>query len=224
MKKKLAIGGVVLVVLIVGGYLGFQWYLSVYKAESEVVKVEAKEVETKEETSAGVEINSMADLDGKYFSEVTEKVSSEILFKIGGSTSTQGTFKDFEIVFEHSESAKSISVNIDPSSVYTAESTRDKHLKEDKFFDVAKYPKIEFSSNEIIKGDTSYIAKGQIKFMGVKSDLDVPFNYIGQSSEDENIEIFEGKFDFNRVKYGMQEASGIENEVTISFYCALRKK
>ena len=59
--------------------------------------------------------------------------------------------------------------------------------------------------------------------MGLESKINVPFNYLGQSNEDENVEIFEGKFDFDRVKYGMEGASGTENNVTISFYCALRK-
>ena len=60
--------------------------------------------------------------------------------------------------------------------------------------------------------------------MGLSNKLDVPFNYIGQSSEDVNVEIFEGQFMIDRVKYGMEGTSGADNNVTISFYCALRKK
>lgn len=223
MKKKLIIAGVVLLVLSIGGYLGFKWYLNTHKAESEVVKVGAKEVENKEETSQGVVINSMADLNGTYISEVTKPVSSEVIFNIGGTTATQGTFKNIDISFQHTDSTKSINVKIDPSSIYTAEDMRDDHLKGEDFFNVAKFSEIAFSSNEIVKGDTSYIAKGTINFMGLESKINVPFNYIGQSSEDANVEIFEGKFNFDRVKYGMEGASGTENNVTISFYCALRK-
>jgi polyisoprenoid-binding protein YceI len=224
MKKKLIIAGVVLLVIAIGGYFGFQWYLNTHKAESEVVKADAKEVETKEETSKGITINSMVELNGTYISELTKPTTSEILFKIGGATATQGTFKDFQISLNANDSIKKIAVEIGVSSIYTAEDMRDEHLKGDEFFNVASFPKIKYTSSEIVKGDTSYIAKGIIKFMGIENKLSVPFKYIGQSSEDENVEIFEGEFDFDRVKFGMEGASGTENNVTISFYCALRKQ
>jgi polyisoprenoid-binding protein YceI len=224
MKKKLIITSIVLLVIGVVGYFSFQWYLSTHKAESEVEKVDANEVEEKEETTKGVVINSMTGINGVYISEDTKPVSSEIIFNIGGTTATQGTFKKFDVKFEHTEEVKSIEVIIDPSSVYTAENMRDEHLKGEDFFNIDKFPSITFSSSDIVKGDTSYIAKGSIDFMGLKSSINVPFTYIGQSSEDSNVEIFEGKFDFDRVKYGMEGASGTENDVTISFYCALRKK
>ncbi len=224
MKKKLIIGGVVLIILAIGGYLGFQWYLNTHKAESEIIKVEAQEVENKEETSNGVVLNSMVALNGTYISEMTKPVSSEIIFNIGGTTATQGTFKDFLISLEAKDTTKTIYVEIDASSIYTAEDMRDDHLRGEDFFDVAQFPKITFESNNITKGDTSYIANGLIKFMGLESQLSVPFNYLGPSSEDSQLEIFEGKFDFDRVKYGMKGATGTENNVTISFYCALRKQ
>jgi polyisoprenoid-binding protein YceI len=211
MKKKLIIAGVVLLVLAIGGYLGFQWYLNSHKAESEVKKQETT-------------LKSFDDLEGKYVSEETKPVTSEIIFNIGGATATQGTFKKFSVVFEITEASKNISVEVDVSSIYTAEEMRDEHLKSDEFFHVEKFPKIIFSSNDIVKGDTSYIANGTIKFMGLTNNLSVPFNYVGQSNDDENVEIFEGKFDFDRVKYGMKGDSGAENNVTITFYCALRKQ
>jgi polyisoprenoid-binding protein YceI len=224
MKKKLIIAAIVLVVLAIIGYVGFQWYLSTHKAESEVQKTETKEVENKDQTASGKTINSMAALDGIYVSEVTSPKSSEILFNIGGATATQGTFKEFSIQLEVSGDAKKITVEINPSSIYTAESMRDDHLRGEEFFHVGKFPKITFTSNEIITGDTSYLAKGNIEFMGMSNEITVPFSYVGPSSEDDQVEIFEGKFDFDRVKYGMEEASGAENDVVVSFYTALRKK
>ncbi len=224
MKRKLIIAAIVAFAVGLVGYFGFQWYLSTHKAESEVVKLETKEPAIKDKTESGVTINSINELSGTYTSESTEKVSSEILFKIGGATATQGTFKKFEVSFEISDSMKNLNVVIDPASIYTAESMRDEHLRGDEFFNVKKFSNITFNSSNIVKGDTSYLAKGSIEFMGLKSDLTVPFTYEGQSSEDDQVEIFQGKFDFDRIKYGMQEASGAENKVTVSFYTALRKK
>ena len=66
-------------------------------------------------------------LSGTYTSESTEKVSSEILFKIGGATATQGTFKKFEVSFEISASMKNLNVVIDPAHIYNAENKNGEH-------------------------------------------------------------------------------------------------
>ena len=224
MKKKLIITAIIIVALGIIGYCCFQWYLSSHKAESEVKKPDSKEVAIKDQTKTGKTINSIAELNGTFVSEVSNPKSSEILFNIGGATATQGTFNDFKISFETNDSVKNLQVEINASSIYTAEDMRDDHLKGEEFFNVKKYSKITFTSNEITKGDTSYLAKGKISFMGLTSDLSVPFSYIGQSKADDQVEIFEGKFNFDRVKFGMAETSGAENQVVVSFYTALRKK
>src|SRR5438094_10247071 len=58
-------------------------------------------------------------------------------------------------------SKSSIDVTIDASTVDTSEPNRDKDLKSDKFFDVAKYPTITFKSKKI-----ESVSAGKLKIAG----------------------------------------------------------
>jgi len=97
MKKKLIIAVIVAFAVGLVGYFGFQWYLSTHRYEPNTEKPPSKEVKLKEETSKGVVLNSLTELNGVYVSETTNPTTSEIIFKIGGATATQGTFKKFEV-------------------------------------------------------------------------------------------------------------------------------
>jgi len=55
----------------------------------------------------------------------------------------------------------SVNVTIDATSVDTREPDRDKHLKSDAFFDVAKYPSMTFKSTKVEKN-----ADGSLKITG----------------------------------------------------------
>jgi polyisoprenoid-binding protein YceI len=62
----------------------------------------------------------------------------------------------------------SVNVTIDAASVDTREADRDKHLKSDAFFDVAKYPTITFKSTKIEKNaDGSLKITGDLTIRGV---------------------------------------------------------
>lgn len=206
-----------------GGWFGFQSYINAHKAESEVEKSETAVSGEQETTEAGVTINKFDHLSGTYVSEKSEPPTSEILFETYGATATKGTFKDIEIsaTFDGTEQA-SISVIIDVASIYTAESTRDSHLKGEEFFNIAEYAKISYQSKSVIKGESGYIAKGDITFMGASKSLDLPFTYVGSATGKENTEVFEGTFEFNPTIYGMESDAG--DKVTITFYTELKKQ
>lgn len=223
MKKKIIIGIIAAVILAGGAFLAFKLYLKYNKANSEVEKSETTINGTQEKTNSGVTLNNFDHLSGTYKSEKATPPTSEILFQTYGTTATQGTFKEIEISAEFNGiNQTSIQVVIDVTSIYTAESTRDKHLKGEEFFNTDKFSKITFSSNEIIKGDTSYIAKGDISFLGNTKSLEIPFVYNGSANNKENTEVFEGRFDFNPEKYGMESDAG--DNVTITFYTELKKQ
>jgi len=62
----------------------------------------------------------------------------------------------------------SVNVTIDAATVDTREPDRDKHLKSDAFFDVAKYPTITFKSTKIEKNaDGSLKITGDLTIRGV---------------------------------------------------------
>lgn len=223
MNHRLANIFVILVIFAAGAWFGFKSYLLHNKAESQVEKSELTVSGNQETTDAGVSINTLDHLSGLYKSVKTDPPSTEVLFKTYGTTETQGTFKELEVSATFGDPDNSIiHVTIDPASVYTAESTRDKHIKGEGFFDIEKYSTIDFLSNELIKSDSSYIAKGNITFLGNTKPLDIPFKYLGSASGKENVEIFEGKFSFNPIPFGMGEDAG-EN-VTVTFYTELLKQ
>jgi polyisoprenoid-binding protein YceI len=225
MKKKIIIGVIALVILGGAGIMIFKNYLDNTKAETEVV-IQETTVKNSEETDKGYVINNFDHIHGVYLSEETKPITSELMFSVDGMTGTTGKFNKFEIQIEFDSTGQDqITVVIDAASIYTASDLRDEHLRDkEEFFNVKKYPNIIFKSTEIIKGDTSYIAKGELEFLGKTNPIEIPFLYNGSKKDDENIEVFEGKFNFDRIQYGMSESSSIGNVVTLWFYTALRKK
>jgi len=66
----------------------------------------------------------------------------------------------------------SANVNIDATSLDTREPDRDKHLKSDAFFDVAKYPTMIFKSNKVEKNaDGSLKITGDLTIRGVTKSV-----------------------------------------------------
>ena len=61
-----------------------------------------------------------------------------------------------------------ISFSIDVNSISTDNDSRDKHLKSEDFFNVAAFPKIEFTSTSMKKtGESTYKLSGDLKMHGV---------------------------------------------------------
>lgn len=205
------------------GWFSFQSYLNSNKYKEEIKESDTTVNGTQEETQSGITLNNFNHLSGIYHSEKTDPITSDIVFETFGATAAKGTFKDFEITASFNESDQfELEVSIDVASIYTAESMRDDHLKGEEFFNVEKFSTITFKSNQIVKGDTSYVAKGDITFLGNTKSLDVPFIYKGSASGKENTEVFKGSFNFNPIAYGMESDAG--DKVTVSFYTELLKQ
>ena len=97
-----------------------------------------------------------------------------------------------KIVFNPQQlNASSINVTIDAATINTSNGTRDKHLKKDGYFDVAKYPTIQFIATKIVASGSSYIAEGILTIKGISKNISLPFtataykggyNFIGEIS------------------------------------------
>lgn len=195
-------------------------------AKSELNKSEVGQADSLVKTGSGKMINNVDVLSGTYLSGNTNgTVTSELFFQVGGMQETVGKFNDFRISFIGGEK-DSVKVEIQSSSLFTDNEYRDEHLMTGDFFDVENYPTIDFTSGEIIIGDTSYVAKGELSFIGKKMPIDVPFTFVGEGKYEEGKEFaaFEGRFDFDRIKYGMKEDAAIGNVVNVWFYAELVKK
>lgn len=68
-----------------------------------------------------------------------------------------------------------VRIDIDAQSINTANKGRDEHLRSADFFDVAKYPKITFTSSDVRKEGDRVRVQGTLQLHGVSKDLVLSF-------------------------------------------------
>lgn len=204
--------------LIIGVIIGIVTAVLVY------FFVLAGNADSKKEESK-VEKGSMTELSGTYLSS-TDSKKAEIFFVADGTKEARGYFSSWSATLEIDgsiESAK-ITLTVDPSSVNTENSTRDKHLTEEDFFNVSKYPEFTFTSKNIKKVDgENYKAIGTLNFLGEDWDFEFPFTYRGKGEIDgKEFGSFKGSFKFDHTGHGMKK-SGDADDVAIEFYVDMIK-
>ena len=224
MWKKIIIGGVIVGVIGVAAVFIIPW--GEYESKLEKSDIENKvDYDTTQTEEKGPP--SLDQLEGTYYVNSKKSDAAEILFHLDGLKNTKGGFEDFEVTFTVPEdfTKSQLDVVIQTKSINTGNTMRDESLLEDDFFDVAKYPTTEFHADEVILGDTSYIAVGEILLNGKTTALDLPFKHLGGGGEGKNaFEAFEGYVEFDRTKYGQEATSGVGDIVRLSFYCELKKQ
>lgn len=113
-----------------------------------------------------------------------------------------------DIIFDANKLPESkFNVEIDANSINTGNGLKNRHAKGDGWFDVKKYPRIKFSSTQIIKSSTGYIAIGILDMHGVQKQISIPFTY-----EDN---VFEGSFNVNRLDYKIGTLEGNASKASI---------
>lgn len=175
------------------------------------------------EENASIDVLKGLELKSEIADEIT---SSEIAFSVEGLFDTKGYFKQFEILFKVSEKnpeEAKFKVLIDVNSIFTNEKTRDKSLLSEEFFNTASYPNIVFSSKSLERLSNGYKVIGTLEMMGLIKEFSFPFEFLGVSNNDkgEEIGIFKGEFDIDRVEFGMLEDVTIGNIVHVEFYTEL---
>ena len=75
--------------------------------------------------------------------------------------------------------ASSIDVSVDASTVDTDSEMRDDHLKEDEYFDVAKYPTITFRSTAITVHENAIKVKGLLAIKEIKQEIEFDAKFLG---------------------------------------------
>lgn len=125
-----------------------------------------------------------------------------------------GSFTGFQgsITFDpQNPSAGSFDVTIDASTINTDNSLRDKHLKEDNYFDVANYPRIHFLSTKITGKGNAFTMYGQLTIKGKSKDISFPFS----AAPVDDGYVFKGSFKINRKDFGVGSTSTISNELEV---------
>ncbi len=141
--------------------------------------------------------------------------ASGISFRIGNMriNTVSGTFNGMQgtVKFDTQDLAgSSFSVCIDAASVNTGNSRRDKHLKEDEYFDVERYPDICYVSDIISRTDDGFITRGKLTIKGVTRIVSIPFVKEGNT--------LRGSFSLNRLDYNVGEGVStflVSNQVSL---------
>ena len=213
MNKKVKIFGFILIISLFG--------LLILKSWGEPVsELEKSNIETLDQ-------NDFSLILGSSWKNKKDGKSSEISFYIDGLKDTKGFFKDFDIIFNVTESPlnSNLKVSINVNSIYTENEYRDEALMGEEFFNSEIYPVIEFYSNNIIKSKSNHNTTGELNMMGKGKELSFPFEFKGMTiDKDSNkIAIFEGAFEIDRTDFGMETVTSVGDEVSIKFYCELYK-
>lgn len=109
-----------------------------------------------------------------------DKSHSQVGFEIGHLviSTVEGRFNNFEGTFEYDDTKGELSkltAQIDVASVDTNDAKRDDHLRGADFFDVAKFPKMEFKAEDkvAIKPNQTKTVKGDLTIHGVTKKVDL---------------------------------------------------
>lgn len=154
-----------------------------------------------------------------------DPVHSGINFKIRNFVSkVPGAFTEFEgkIHYDKENPANSkVTASINAGSVDTRNQKRDGHLANEDFFDIAKFPTIEFSSTEWTKtGDGTYIVTGTLTMLGVDKPVELEVSFLGEMQARRNtVSGWEVKTVLDRSDWGMtygSPATSLEVEVEIN--------
>jgi len=109
---------------------------------------------------------------------------SEVSFRIRHLVSqVRGSFRDFSVRVETNEAdpaASKVNFTIQAASIDTGNADRDKHLRSADFFDVEKYPTINFVSSKITpKGNNRFEVTGTLTMHGVAKEITLPVEFTG---------------------------------------------
>ena len=121
-------------------------------------------------------------------------------------------------------SSSKFNVSISATTVDTDNNSRDKSLRSDEYFEVAKYPEINLESTKISlsnSADGVYLFTGNITIHGVKRGIIFPFNAELINGD----YLFTGNFDLNRLDFGVGDRSAVlSNKVAVSLKVIAKRK
>jgi polyisoprenoid-binding protein YceI len=118
-------------------------------------------------------------------------------------SNTKGKFNTFQGTLDYDIASKTLHAaegTIDIASIDTNNEGRDKHLKNEDFFNVKKFPKMTFKSSSVKKtGDNTFEVTGNLNVLGVDRKVVVPVAITGPVDD----------------PYGMKRI-GIESNTTLN--------
>lgn len=131
----------------------------------------------------------------------------------------RGSFQEWSGTFKYdpeNPEASSVAVTIQAASIETGNGDRDNHLRSADFFDVEKFPTINFQSKKFTKSGSALSIEGTLTIRDASHDVVIAAEETGTGTDPwGNKRIgFAGKTSINRKDYGLTwnqalEAGGI---------------
>ena len=138
---------------------------------------------------------------------------------------TGGDFSGLKgaIMFDPAKlSTSSINVSVEVATIDTDSEMRDDHLKQDEYFDAAKFPTITFKSTKITPSSSAgrYYVFGNLTIKGTTKPVEFGFS---ATPKDDGL-LFEGDFEINRLDYKVGDKSiSLQDNVKISLKVFAKK-
>ncbi len=112
---------------------------------------------------------------------------------------TKGHFTGIKgsLVFDINDLTKSsVTISVNAATINTNNSTRDKHLRKEDYFNVDKYPNIGFMSTKFTKGKSAddFSIYGNLTIKGVTKNI----HFDMKKMTNANGHLFSGEFEMNR--------------------------
>lgn len=147
------------------------------------------------------------------FTQIDSKTvkSSAISFTIKNlGLNVDGTLSNLTVTkfdFNKDSLSKSIiEAAVDISTISTGISKRDEHLKQEEYFNMAKYPKISLKSVRFAKSvKGNVIGYFKLTMKGVTKEVGIPI-YVEEKSDGTELK---GEFEVNRLDYGIGTSSNV---------------
>ena len=114
-----------------------------------------------------------------------------------------GTFTDTDVKTNFDVknlAAAYFKVEVKTKSIDTGIGLRDNHLRDEKYFDVEKYPSIVFNSESVKAQGQTFIVVGKLTIKGVTKTIKIPFEIIFNETGPKTLE---GTFELDRRDYGV---------------------
>ena len=119
----------------------------------------------------------------------TKGMHASVNFKVNhlGYSWLTGRFEKFGGAFSYdaaNPANSNINITIDTKSVNTNHAERDKHIRNDDFLDVTKFPQAKFVSSGIVENsDKTLTIKGDLTLHGVTKKIEIQASKIGEGKD-----------------------------------------
>ena len=128
----------------------------------------------------------------------------------------RGNFNEFEGKIEGNPedlASSKVSFKVDMNSINTNNEDRDNHLRSEDFFEVEKYPTMDFESTKIVKtDDDEYDVTGNLTIKGVTKEVTFNAEFDGKATDPWGQEVvgFAVEGNIDRKEFGLTWNQALE--------------